>query len=135
MHASKFFMQKVIEFIFHIYAPNTCSLHFRIQVSYGFSMFISLAEQEFKTQQPQLVGDSRGVTIRNYKEPAKKITRRRKDDTNTKKKTIVSNAMIHVKFSCLPLAIPSSAACSSFCVPHQMLSHPILFHCVPARFT
>lgn len=79
-------MQKVIGFIFHIYAPNTCSLHFCTQVSYRFSMLISLAEQELKTQQPQLVGDSRGVTTRNYKEPTKKITRSRKDDTNTKKK-------------------------------------------------
>ena len=40
MHVSKFLMQKVIEFIFHIYATNTCSLHFRIQVSYGFIMLI-----------------------------------------------------------------------------------------------
>ena len=91
-------MQKVIGFIFHIYAPNTCSLHFCTQVSYRFSMLISLAEQELKTQQPQLVGDSRGVTTRNYKEPTKKINRSRKDDTNTKKKLIVSSAMIHVKF-------------------------------------
>lgn len=64
MHASKF-----LEFLFHIYAPNTCSLHFRIQMSYGFNMLISLAEQELKTQQPRQVGDSWGVTARNYKEP------------------------------------------------------------------
>ena len=110
----------------HVFPPFPYSSVIRLQYVY---------KQELKTQQPQLVGDSWGVTTRNYKEPAKKITRGRKDDANTKKKTIVSSAMIHVKFSCLQLAVPSSAAWSSFCVPHQMLSHPILFHCVPARFT
>ena len=60
-------------------------------------MLISLAEQELKTQQPRQVGDSWGVTARNYEEPTKKITSR-KDATNTKQKPIVSSAMIHVKF-------------------------------------
>lgn len=134
MHASKF-----LEFLFHIYAPNTCSLHFRIQVSYRFSKLISLAEQELKTQQPQLVGDSRGVTTRNYKEPTKKITKSRKDDTNTKKKLIVSSAMIHVKFlgcffllaACCPFSrclfffqSSSSDAMSS----HTLSLHPSPFH-------
>ena len=131
MQASKF-----LEFLFHIYALNTCSLHFRIQVSYGFNMLISLAEQEFKTKQPRQFGDSWGVTARNHEEPTKKITSR-KDARNTKQKPIVSSAMIHVKFlgcfCCLPIALPSPAA---FSRPlHQMPCHSILFHCVSARFT
>lgn len=108
MHASKF-----LEFLFHIFAPNTCSLHFRIQVSYGFNMLISLAEQELKTKQRRQVGDSWGVTARNYEEPTKKITSR-KDATNTKQKPIVSSAMIHVKFlGCFFLLVncPSFSRC------------------------